>query len=490
LNRTSRLITLNSSFQKEKVDFNDTGSNLIVKWYMAIKTKYENDMIAPNTTIVIKDSDNAVIHNKTTDVNGSLKWLIVTEYTQRDMNNDHDGKDPGEKIFFTPHNVTATKSGNIAYANPEPNMNESKEVVIRLPVVYTTYTISKIPLQGNVTVDGIQYPAPAVFSWLIGDTHTISVDSPESCGTNCRYVYDYWDDLGTQNHDVIVGLADTVITAYYYSQYKSTIITKGLSSENPATVNFTQFGTIFKTTTSTTWSNWSDAGSDLTISDMINVSERERYRTLGNTSWTVDSAFAATVDYIHQFKPMISLVGTDNTHTVGVIHSKDATYDNDTGIVSSWSDWVDKNSTLTFDECTSGSPSRCTTDTRTWTVASAFNATINYTEEDVYNVKEANYKPFVALIFSIILFLVGAYVTNKKPLRLKVDERRTKMFNLIFVVMPFVIIEAITGIASLLTGFLNIPPLIGPGTIVDLLILISGLVAFALVYKGKIKSKD
>jgi hypothetical protein len=287
----------------------------------------------------------------------------------------------------------------------------------------------------------------------------------------------------------VINSALTVNVSYYH-QYKPTLISNGLNSGHPATMSYAQHGTEYSMTTSSTWMNWTDAGRDLNISDMINVSERERYRTLDNTSWTVDSAFTATVDYIHQFKPIISLVGTDGTHTVGVIHEKDTTYHNDTGVLSSWSDWVDENTTLTFDECTSGSPTRCTTDTRTWTVASAFDATVNYIEEDVDTVKEANHKPFVALVFAIILLLVGTYVTSKKPLNMKDDEKRNKMFNFLFVVMPFVIIEAITGIISLLTGLLSIPPLIGPGTIVDLLILISGLVAFVLVYKGKIKGKD
>jgi parallel beta-helix repeat protein len=576
-------VVINTSFSKSKVGFYRLGggnivSNFTVNWYMHVKVEDLNNKPVAGAAVEVRDNNGMLVGAGTSDAEGYLKWIVSKEYFQNDTNNDGDGEDPGEKIFFTPHNVTVSKDGYVAYANPEPNMTESKEVIVRLPVAYTNYTITKSPLQGNVTVDGAQYPVPAKFSWLSGDTHTISVDSPESCGTDCHYVYDYWDDSGTQTHDVTVGSIDTVITAHYNTQYrptitllgtdsintvaahytqsgspvsnpgnfdlwsdwcdegtslsfdtetegstsverrltltvftgspwdsvtsafaetviyhhqlKPTIITNGLSPEYPALVNFTLFGNPYNTTTSTSWSNWTDTGIDVNISDMVNVSGRERYRTLGNTSWTVDSAFTATVNYIHQYKPIISLVGTDNIHTVGVIHEKDASYHNDTGIHTSWSDWVDENTTLSFDECTSGSPIRCTTDTRTWTVASAFNATINYTEDEVDTVKETNYKPFVALIFCIILFLVGAYVADRKPLRLKDDEKKNKMSNFLFVVMPFVIIEALTGIISLLTGFLSIPPLIGPGTIVDFLILVAGLITFVLVYKGKIKSKD
>jgi hypothetical protein len=41
--------------------------------------------------------------------------------------------------------------------------------------------------------------------------------------------------------------------------------------------------------------------------------------------------------------------------------------------------------------------------------------------------------------------------------------------------LPFVLAEAGTGIVSLLTGQLSIPPLIGVGTVVDLSILITGI---------------
>jgi hypothetical protein len=41
--------------------------------------------------------------------------------------------------------------------------------------------------------------------------------------------------------------------------------------------------------------------------------------------------------------------------------------------------------------------------------------------------------------------------------------------------LPFVLAEAGTGIVSMPTGQLSIPPLVGAGTIVDLSILIAGI---------------
>jgi len=44
-----------------------------------------------------------------------------------------------------------------------------------------------------------------------------------------------------------------------------------------------------------------------------------------------------------------------------------------------------------------------------------------------------------------------------------------------FTSMPFILAEAGTGVVSLLTGQLSIPPLVEAGTIVDLSILIAGI---------------
>jgi len=41
--------------------------------------------------------------------------------------------------------------------------------------------------------------------------------------------------------------------------------------------------------------------------------------------------------------------------------------------------------------------------------------------------------------------------------------------------MPFVLAEAGTGVVSLLTGLLSIPPLLGVGTAIDLAVLTAGL---------------
>jgi PKD repeat protein len=88
---------------------------------------------------------------------------------------------------------------------------------------------------------------------------------------------------------------------------------------------------------------------------------------------------------------------------------------------------------------------------------------------------EANYKPLVAVIFAIILLLAGVWSSRKKPWKGGKDGMAVAKTFMISS-MPFILAEAVTGVVSLLTGILSIPPIIGFGTAIDLVVLVAGLV--------------
>jgi hypothetical protein len=90
----------------------------------------------------------------------------------------------------------------------------------------------------------------------------------------------------------------------------------------------------------------------------------------------------------------------------------------------------------------------------------------------------ANYKPIVALIFMVILAVAGIWSSKRRPWKGGKDKMAvTKAF--VISSLPFVLAETVTGVISLATGQLSIPPLLGAGTAVDLAILIVGVaVAF------------
>jgi len=91
-----------------------------------------------------------------------------------------------------------------------------------------------------------------------------------------------------------------------------------------------------------------------------------------------------------------------------------------------------------------------------------------------------NYKPVVALVFAVILAVVGFWSSKMRPWK-GGKERKAVMRAFAFTSLPFVIAEAVTGFGSLATGYLSIPPLIGPGTAVDLAVLFIGL-AVAIMF--------
>jgi hypothetical protein len=85
---------------------------------------------------------------------------------------------------------------------------------------------------------------------------------------------------------------------------------------------------------------------------------------------------------------------------------------------------------------------------------------------------EANLKPLVAAIFVAILAFVGAVSARRAPWP-KGSRRRLQAF--LFAVLPFAVAEGTTGVLSLMTGLLAIPPLVGAGTAIDLTILVTGV---------------
>ena len=93
-----------------------------------------------------------------------------------------------------------------------------------------------------------------------------------------------------------------------------------------------------------------------------------------------------------------------------------------------------------------------------------------------------NYKPMIAAVFAGVLVAVGLLAAYRRPWR----GRRTRSAvaeAFLVTVLPFAAAEAVTGLVSLATGALAIPPLLGFGTAVDVGILVPGLVVTGLRFR-------
>jgi len=86
-------------------------------------------------------------------------------------------------------------------------------------------------------------------------------------------------------------------------------------------------------------------------------------------------------------------------------------------------------------------------------------------------VPETNWKPLVAAVFCAVLVVVGFWSARQVRAN-AASQPRLRAF--VLVTLPFVALEAATGVVSLLTGWFAIPPIVGLGTAVDVGTLVAG----------------
>ncbi|MBU4255942.1 MAG: VCBS repeat-containing protein, partial [Candidatus Thermoplasmatota archaeon] len=127
----------------------------------------------------------------------------------------------------------------------------------------------------------------------------------------------------------------------------------------------------------------------------VNISYSYSWNSTGSTSthrWNQSTQLTGTVpwdvasktetgNYYEQWIPSITLVGTSSPNYLVNITARTyfGTSNTPTGLYGSWSDWCDAGSTLTFNDTTyPATPQKNTGNVRSWTVNSAFSATITY----------------------------------------------------------------------------------------------------------------
>lgn len=93
---------------------------------------------------------------------------------------------------------------------------------------------------------------------------------------------------------------------------------------------------------------------------------------------------------------------------------------------------------------------------------------------------EDNLKPLIAILFALILAVLGALLAVKRPFVSEGGKRRG--FTFLSIALPFVVIELVTGILSLFMPSIAVPPWFGLGMIIDLVILIAGVVVEVIVF--------
>ncbi|OQX89509.1 MAG: hypothetical protein B6D65_02800 [candidate division Zixibacteria bacterium 4484_93] len=135
----------------------------------------------------------------------------------------------------------------------------------------------------------------------------------------------------------------------------------------------------------TLWSGHPEAlcvipGSEASYTQLSSASGTdERWMAETPPSWVINSTDPISATYYHQIAPVITLDGTDATHTVSTtsrtIFGATST---ESGLLGSWSDWVDRSSELAFSRATTGTPPLFAIDDTAWIVSNPFADTIHY----------------------------------------------------------------------------------------------------------------
>jgi hypothetical protein len=125
-----------------------------------------------------------------------------------------------------------TGSNNPASITINGVINETANIA---DMANVTITVSSPGPSGSglVTVDGTQASTPYSATWLIGEQHTVSAQSPVSCGSGCQYVWQSWSDGGAQSHQITVQSAKITLVVAFVKEYSLSISSSTGGSSNP-----------------------------------------------------------------------------------------------------------------------------------------------------------------------------------------------------------------------------------------------------------------
>ncbi len=168
--------------------------------------------------------------------------------------------------------------------------------------------------------------------------------------------------------------------------------------------------------------DWADENRTATLQDeYVITTNEERYYTEDTTSWTVTSEINADVYYYRQWRPSITLDGTDTSHTVGAYYTALGGTTSQSSQHTSWSRWVDNGTALSFDKDASGTPARHTSEdfsASPWDpVGSAFTRTVSYSGNDVPELYNGSMDPSGGNVTTMFNFTVEYWdADNDTPL--------------------------------------------------------------------------
>lgn len=392
----SHLTFINTTFDKTSTLFRNivpcSGpvSTLTVEWFLDVRAEDTAGVPLAGVAIEVRNAT-AMLASGPTTSDGRFRWTVAREYVQRDLNGDEDGADPGEIVYDTPHNVTASFQGVTAYAVPEPFVNESKEVIVRFPANVEAVTITRSPEVGQILVDGTPYDVPATFSWLSGTAHTLEALAVDDYAPGSRYAFTAWSDGAAIAHSIVTPLGGGTFVASYRTQHRPTVTILGTDG-HPVRFDYVANGSAANGSGAGTWYEWVDEGSAVVPAAMADGSTGvERWATQASFAgppWTpVTAPFAATVAYIHQFQVLVTVRGLPGTSpaSLAFVQFGVASSAMDNATFDVWADAATAATTQAEIAVTARERYR-TVNPVAWTIDAPVNASVSYRRQFRHNV--------------------------------------------------------------------------------------------------------
>ena len=141
----SHITVINTTFDRDKVRFDDEDSELIVKWYLSINVIDNNGFGVENANIQIKDQFSDEKHNLTTNKDGWKKWIEIEEYREKNA-----GRTEYSPFNFTVSRRTTSVNKEISFSPPD---NHNQVLTFKLPIVGEQFGFSTSNA-GDINNDG------------------------------------------------------------------------------------------------------------------------------------------------------------------------------------------------------------------------------------------------------------------------------------------------------------------------------------------------
>jgi hypothetical protein len=264
-------------------------------------------------------------------------------------------------------------------------------------------------------------------------------------------------------------------TVAYYHQWRVRLVVHGLEVAHPTGLRSVEFGSPAVASPWAEWEGWVDDRGDVTVDAIVEVGDRERFATREETTWSIRSARTLAVGYAHEYRPSVSLVGTDADHTVSLRIQESGRTVVLPRLHGMWTDWVEAGGNLEFSPSTDGTPTLYAMDRTNLDVTGAFDVTIRYAP---------NLKPLISIVYVAVILGVAGVAAHRRPLDLFLTrseagprgedrgssrtpaqgiedgERKTRndrAVTFLWLALPLGVVEGLIGLLSLQTGFLRVP---------------------------------